>query len=247
MWAFPLDRAQLKGSVSYQNKSYDFSSQEFALETEEINAERLFASNLEIPVNWIDGSGFSMSLTLTNELGERRHNFLLGDLAAREGSSHYKRLSLDSPEKLAQLGNSKLRRFDACEMEHDRKDRFHFEFEGGDTVAFTTSSKLLGLTKQTQSGRVLQATGSYAGQAFEVEVCEDLVYCNPNFASRYRRPHLAVRFPEKDGICGLGLRPSRDPMDEQRYTAELLDCDLKTTRKLPIVSMEVPKDFGAGF
>lgn len=241
---YELDDVKLSGEVLHEGKSYPFSSPGFAMSTFKTSDSRLITSVREGAAQWEDGSPLEISLGLSN--ARSPHNpleFVIDSFAQAESTLDFKRLEFSAPEPAVGLGNSMARIFDACELEGGRKDVFRFEFEGGDQVAFNAHSKHLAFGFPAQAGRTLSATGTLDGQDFAVDDDENLLYCNRSEAKSLRMPELAVRFPEHNGICGIGMRPLRKFDKKIPYKAELLDCELKKVREIKIVAVDLPSGF----
>lgn len=228
--SFPLDAVRLSGSMHYQQIEGSFESELLTLQGHQMNTPNAQVMLEETAMDFGQERMIGLSFTLSAQEDGHFQTFVL-DSFENTPETRLNRFDASSDKAVDLLGGYLGAGYGPCKINNAPTEVFHFEFDNGDFVDFHTRTRLHSFNRpMTQHGVTLRATGKLGDHSFDVTHWEDLIYGTKEISDFYRFPSLAVRVPEHDGVCGIGLK--RDAFDEDMpYRAELLDCELKVKEK----------------
>lgn len=241
--SFPLDTIRLAGSIYHDDISGSFESETLVPEASGLGTQ--YAELLLDPTKLDFGNGREISLRfeLTANEDEYFQTFVL-DSQRHVPITRLNRLNASSEKKVDLFGGALGAAYGPCQIDNAKTEIFHVEFENGDFADFYTRTRHHEYQlPKSQHGVTLRAKGKIGKVSFDVTNWEDLLYGSKELTDSLRIPSLGVRFPEQEGLCGLGLK--REPSDEDLpYRAELLNCELKVKEKRKPSAVRYPKRFG---
>lgn len=240
--SFPLDAVRLAGSIHYQQLEGSFDSELLELQVTQMNTPNAQALLEPTEMDFGQGRKISLSLDLTVQEDDHFQTFVL-DSFENTPETRLKRLDASSQDAVDLFGGYFGAGYGPCNINNAPTEVFHFEFENGDFVDFHTRTRHHSFDRpMTQHGVTFRATGKLGEHSFDVAHWEDLLYGTKETSDFLRFPSLAVRIPEHDGVCGIGLK--RDAFDQKMpYRAELLDCELKVKATRTPSAFEHPERF----
>lgn len=238
---FPTERVTISGTLIYNDLEQEFVSEEFAINTRDVGTKNAAAWGFKVPVTGVGmDEALQLRVHLTGEREGAMDTFELGSFENLNTAQEMKEFIVRSAnrDKLDIFAGGVGQSYGACKMPERKPEIFAFTFENGDYVEFATKTRDFWIFDPSQRGLTVRATGSIDGHAFDVVDKEyDLLYATREAALVRRAPSLAVRFPEHDGLCGIGFKTDFTDDDDPPYTAHLLDCDLE------VIEERVPSKF----